>query len=353
MDLNLLTALDALLDEGGVGAAADRLHLSQPAMSRTLSRIRKATGDQILVRSGREMLPTPYAEQIRDEVHRIVTRAQAVLTPGDRVDPATLERTFTLQCNDVVAAALLPPLAAALTVRAPGVCLRLLPEAATTADELRRGRVDLQIADKAPDHADTRSATLFSDTLAAVGRRDLADEPGHDPATWEGLAAAPHVVVTRRGRTRDRIDDLLEARGLRRRVALTVPTLALALGAVAAQPLLTVVPATLTAPVLPAGLRAHPLPAVTPAVPAVLAWHARHDRDAAHRWLRGLVAEILGAVVGADAEADPGVAAVPDADAEPEASTDSRGTDSRADSRGTDPVPQRGTDPGRDSPRGR
>lgn len=92
---------------------------------------------------------------------------------------------------------------------------------------------------------------------------------------------------------------------------------------------------------LPAGLRAHPLPAVTPAVPAVLAWHARHDRDAAHRWLRGLVAEILGAVVGAGADADPGVAAAPDVDAEPEAGTDSRGTD---------PVPQRGTDPGRDSP---
>jgi DNA-binding transcriptional LysR family regulator len=337
MDLNLLTALDALLDEGGVGAAADRLHLSQPAMSRTLSRIRKATGDQILVRSGREMLPTPYAEQIREEVHRIVTRAQAVLTPAERVDPATLERTFTLQCNDVVAAALLPPLAAALTGRAPGVCLRLLPEAATTADELRRGRVDLQIADKAPDHADTRSATLFADTLAAVGRRDLADDPGRDPATWQGLAAAPHVVVTRRGRTRDRIDDLLEARGLRRRVAFTVPTLALALGAVAAQPLLTVVPATLTAPVLPADLRAYPLPGETPAVPAVLAWHARHDRDAAHRWLRGLIAETLVALVGAGAPAEPGRLSGPDP--EPEAE---RGTEPEVE---TEPEAERGTEP--------
>ena len=82
MDLNLLTALDALLDKRGVGAAADRLHLSQPAMSRTLGRIRRATGDQILVRSGRSMLLTPYAEEIQHEVHQLVVRAQSVLAPA-------------------------------------------------------------------------------------------------------------------------------------------------------------------------------------------------------------------------------------------------------------------------------
>ncbi|WP_202233847.1 LysR family transcriptional regulator [Actinacidiphila reveromycinica] len=285
MDLNLLTALDALLDERSVGGAADRLHLSQPAMSRTLSRIRRATGDEILVRSGREMLPTPYAEQVREEVHRLVTRAQAVLTPNAEVDPATLERTFTLQCNDVVAGALLPRLAAVLAETAPGVCLRLLAEGPTTTDELRRGLVDLQITDSATDHADTRRTTLFADHLAAVGRRDLP----HDPSDWAGFAALPHVVVSRRGRTRDRIDDLLDTRHLRRHVAFTVPTLALALGVVAAHPMIAVAPAALTAEVLPAGLRTYPLPAPAPPVPAVLAWHARHDRDAAHRWLRTLV----------------------------------------------------------------
>jgi DNA-binding transcriptional LysR family regulator len=93
LDLNLLTALDALLDERGVGAAADRLHLSQPAMSRTLSRIRRATGDPILVRSGRTMLPTPYAEQIRDEVHQLVTRAQTVLGASGRCGKTARRQT--------------------------------------------------------------------------------------------------------------------------------------------------------------------------------------------------------------------------------------------------------------------
>ncbi|MBY8885449.1 LysR family transcriptional regulator [Streptomyces sp. PTM05] len=290
MDLNLLIALDALLDEGGVGAAADRLHLSQPAMSRTLGRIRKATGDPILVRSGREMLPTPYAERIRDEVHQIVTRAQTVLTPTTRIDPAALDRTFTLQCNDVVADALLTRLAARLTATAPGVRLRFLGEAVTTVDELRRGHVDFQITDTAPPHAETRSATVLTDTLAVAGHHDLP----RDPSTWEGFAALPHIVVSRRGRVHDRIDDLLDRRGLRRRVAFTVPTLALALRTMTvAADLITVAPRTLAGPALPPASRLYPLPAPTPAVPAVLAWHARHDRDPAHGWMRELITRTL------------------------------------------------------------
>jgi DNA-binding transcriptional LysR family regulator len=292
LDLNLLTALDALLDEGGVGAAADRLHLSQPAMSRTLGRIRQATGDQILVRAGREMLPTPYAEQIREEVHQLVTRAQAVLTPTAAVEPATLERTFTIQCNDVIAGALLPALAADLIESAPGVRLRFLGETATTADELRRGQVDVRITDAAPEHADTRSVTVLTDDLAVVGRRDLP----YDPSTWDGLVALPHIVISRRGRTHDRIDDLLSARHLRRRVVFAVPTLALALCAVAGRDLVTVAPRMLAGRALPPALRTYALPVPTPAVPAVLAWHARHDRDAAHRWLRTLITDALTAI---------------------------------------------------------
>lgn len=292
LDLNLLVALDALLEERSVGAAADRLHLSQPAMSRALGRIRKATGDEILVRSGRTMLPTPHADQIRDEVHQLVVRAQVVLSPTAEVDPATLERTFTLQCNDVVADALLPLLVGRLLTAAPGVCLRMLGEADTTVDELRSGHVDLRITDETPPHADTRSQTLLTDTLVVVGRHDLP----HDPSTWAGFAALPHAVVSRRGRTRGRIDDLLEARNLRRRVTITVPTLALALRTVADHHLITLAPALLGGQALQAPLRAYPLPAdatAVPAVPAVLAWHARHDRDAAHRWLRTLVADAL------------------------------------------------------------
>src|ERR1700727_1713040 len=121
VDFNLLIALDALLEENSVAAAADRLHLSPPAMSRTLSRIRRATGDDILVRSGRAMTPTPRALELREETRELVRRAAAVLTPARTLDLATLARVFTICGHDALAGALAPPLTAAIGAAAPGV----------------------------------------------------------------------------------------------------------------------------------------------------------------------------------------------------------------------------------------
>lgn len=292
--MNLLVALDVLLDERSVSAAADRLHLSQPAMSRTLGRIRRATGDEILVRSGRTMLPTPYAEQIRAEVRQLVVRAQFIFTPSAELELSTLDRTFTLQCNDVIAAALIPRLAARITATAPGVCLRVLGEADTTVDELRRGNADLQLTDQADHPADVRSMVVSTDTVATVARRDLPA----DPTTMDGFAALPHVVISRRGRRRNRLDDLLAEHGLHRHVAVTVPTAAMALRIVATTPLLAVAPVRMTAGQLGDALRVYPLPVPTPEIPAVLAWHTRHDRDPAHRWLRTTIADTLAAITG-------------------------------------------------------
>src|SRR5919199_290295 len=103
LDLNLLTALDALLEEGSVTGAAERLRLSAPAVSRTLGRIRRLTGDDILVRTGRTMTPTPYALAVREQVGDLVRQANAVLAPRRELDLATLTRTFTLRCHDAIA----------------------------------------------------------------------------------------------------------------------------------------------------------------------------------------------------------------------------------------------------------
>lgn len=289
LDLNLLTALDALLDERSVGGAATRLHVTQPAMSRTLARLRRATGDEILVRSGRVMLPTPFAEEIRDEVHQLVTRAQTIFVPAAEVDLTTLDRTFSLQCNDAIASALMPRLTARLVTAAPGVCLRLLGEADTTVDELRRGNVDIQLTDETVHPADVRSQVVMTDTLATIARADLEV----DPRTLEGLAALPHVVISRRGRRRNQMDDILEAHGLRRHVAAVVPTLAVALQTVAEAPVVTAAPALLARSRLLEGLCSYPFPVPTTEIPAVMAWHARHDRDSAHRWLRETIIDVL------------------------------------------------------------
>src|SRR4051812_16000358 len=110
VDLNLLTALDALLEEGSVAGTAARLRLSAPAMSRTLGRIRRATGDQILVRTGRTMTPTPHALALQAEVHALVHAATAVLSRDGDLDVAAIDRTFTLQCHDSVVTAIGPAL---------------------------------------------------------------------------------------------------------------------------------------------------------------------------------------------------------------------------------------------------
>src|ERR1700759_4843186 len=220
VDLNLLVALNALLEEGSVGGAADRLNLSQPAMSRTLARIRRATGDQILVRSGRGMLPTPYAEEVRSHVRALVEQARGVLSPVREVDPAVLERTFTLRCHDAVIDAAGPAITAAGRAAGPGVRLRFLAEAAGDTDDLRAGRVDLEIHAWSGSAArpDLRSEVVGAGTLvvamraghpiATGARTGTGSGTGTGTLTPEAYAAAEHVVVSRRGRLRDQVDDL-------------------------------------------------------------------------------------------------------------------------------------------------
>jgi len=123
LDLNLLAALDVLLEERSVRGAAQRLHLSEPAMSRTLGRIRKALGDPILVRAGRQMVPTPHALAVRAEVSAVVERARALFAPGRDADVRTLRRTLTIIGPDTIGAALAPALFARAAAEAPGTTM--------------------------------------------------------------------------------------------------------------------------------------------------------------------------------------------------------------------------------------
>lgn len=297
-DLNLLTALDALLEEGGVTAAADRLHLSAPAMSRTLGRLRRATGDEILVRTGRTMTPTPRALALREEVHALVHRAHAVLAPEGELDLAALERTFTLRCHDALATALGPRLVTAVVAAAPGVRLRILPEGSADDHDLRRGDVDLEVGAGTPALPDVRSETLGHGRLVVAAGPGLPD--GGTGLTVERYAAALHVTVSRRGRLRDPVDEALAALGLARRVVAAAPTTAAALQMARDAGVLVVVPEHACRPALEApGLRALAVPLDLAPVPVVQSWHQRYDGDPAHRWLRGVVRGILRADLAA------------------------------------------------------
>ncbi|GAA2629128.1 LysR family transcriptional regulator [Streptomyces vastus] len=284
LDLNLLTVLDALLEEGSVMGAARRLHLSSPAVSRTLGRLRAVTGDDILVRTGHSMAPTPYAVSVREDVARLVRQAHELLSPIRELNLAELERTFTIQCHDAVAASLVPVLVGRIQQRASGVQLRVLAENRVDTDDLRHGRVDLELGGGRPTQPEFRSEPLGDDRLVVAMRADHPCAAALDLASY---AAQPHVVISRRGRLTAPIDDALAAEGLRRRVVAAVATVPTALQIAARSDALVTCTAILGRPLIEAfGLVARPLPIESPAATINCNWHQRYDSDPAHAWLR-------------------------------------------------------------------
>ncbi|NEB80884.1 LysR family transcriptional regulator [Streptomyces sp. SID14478] len=295
LDLNLLTALDALLEEGSVAGAAARLHVTSPAMSRTLGRIRKATGDQILVRTGRTMAPTTRALAMRSHVHALVLQAHELLSARQELDLAALGRVFTVRWHDALTAACGTALITAVHHEAPGVQLRLTTESGTDDAELRRGEVDLESSSSPPTLPDIRHRLIGTDRLIVALR------PGHPfaegPLSLERYAAAEHVTVSRRGNLRDPVDDALTTHGLERRVVAAGPTAAFALQLALETDLLVTLPDAVTRTTRKRlGLISLPPPLTLPDAPLYLLWHQRYDNDRAHAWLRDLATEIVQAL---------------------------------------------------------
>ncbi|WP_230419820.1 LysR family transcriptional regulator [Catenulispora pinistramenti] len=294
LDLNLLAALDALLEEGSVAGAADRLHVTAPAMSRSLGRIRRTTGDQILVRTGRTMTPTPYAIAVRAQVHALLQQVQGVLAPSRELDLPALERTFTLRWHDSLVALGGPALLAAVREQAPGVRLRFIAESSTDNPGLRRGEVDLEANANPPTAPDVRGERVAETDQVVVVRRGHPLGDGREALTAERYAAADHLAVSRRGNLTGGIDDVLAGLGLARRVVATAPTEATALEFVRGSDLVVTAPESTTRrPVADLGLLALALPLDLRPAPVFLSWHQRYDTDRAHAWLRELARTAL------------------------------------------------------------
>lgn len=289
IDLNLLAALDVLLRERSVTRAALKLRLSTSAMSRTLSRIREALGDPVLVPAGRAMVLTPHAEAIAEQVHALSAGARAVLRPPQPVDPRRMEREFTIRANEAFTQLYAAKLSAAVSAVAPGVRLRFVPKPDKDIGPLRDGTVDIEIGVISDDGGELRAQTLYRDTYVGIARvgHPLFDQP----ATPERLCDWGHVVFARRRNRPGPADEALAALGLSRRVAVIVPGFPAVIAVVSASDLLGLVPrsACLALPGYEMALFEPPIP--MPELVISQIWHPRMDADAGHRWLRAMVFE--------------------------------------------------------------
>ncbi len=292
-DLNLLITLDVLLAEGSVARAARRLRLSPSAMSRALARLREATGDPLLVRAGRALVPTPRALELRERVGGLVQEAVAILRPADALDLSRLVRTFTLRTSEGFVENVGPELIARIGAEAPGVRLRFLTKSDRESVPLRDGSVDLEtgVVGQAMG-PEIRTLVLFQDSFVGVVR------PGHPLTEGEvtpaRYAAGRHILVSRRGLEEGPVDAALEPLGLRREIATMAGGFSAALALARRSDLIATVPERHTG-CLRAGLHSFPLPVAVPSVRLSLLWHPRLDADPAHRWLRALVRDACNA----------------------------------------------------------
>jgi DNA-binding transcriptional LysR family regulator len=291
-DLNLIVVLDALLDEASVSRASERVGLTTPATSRALARLRAMLGDELLVRAGREMVRTPYAEQIRDRVRFTARESLAVLEPAQPARLEHLARELVVRCSDAVGAVLASALEQSARSEAPRVRLRFVHEGDEDAAALREGGVDLEVGVIAHVEPELRVSSLARDRFVAVARR------GHPIASGsvsvEAYAAARHLAVSRRGRATGPIDDALAACGASRTVASVVPDFLTALHVVSRSDLVAAMPSRLVEALgSPLEVVAIDLPVATPEIPIGMSWHPRMDRYLAHRWLRDRVASAI------------------------------------------------------------
>ncbi|EHN8826117.1 TPA: LysR family transcriptional regulator [Enterobacter bugandensis] len=296
-DFNLLVALDVLLAEASVAGTARRLNLSTSAMSRTLSRLREVTGDPILVRAGRQMVLTPWAEATRDRARSAVHEARAVLQPStETLNVERMERLFTIRANDGFVVAFGPLLIAAVAAVAPDVCIRFSPKPEKTSRYLREGLVDLEIGVQSNMGPEIRLQRLFQDRFVGAVRQ------GHPLASLssvslEDYVAWGHVVASPDGSLHGFVDEALAERGMKRKMASVVPGFPTALSVAMVSDLVAMVPALylLNQP-MTERVHVFELPFKTRSITVSQMWHPRMEKDPAHRWLREKVLEVCRAV---------------------------------------------------------
>lgn len=302
VDLNLLTVFRALDEARSVTRAAKALGVSQPALSHALRRLREAFDDAMFVRTPSGMVPTPRAETLAPIIRETLARVERdILGRGDAFRPETLTRTFRVQATDFVEALLVPKLLETLRIAAPSVSVSLVPTQfgrfgpTLPREPLFSGACDLAIAGYSSDLPDGfYQQRLFVDRFACAVRKGHPRIAAKRKLTLDTYCEIPHVLIAPGGELRGAVDRALDRVRRTRRVAVGVS------GFLVAGFIVSRTDAVLTAPSRLIALLAESLslamfepPIALTQVQVVQAWHARNHEDAAHKWLRETLRELL------------------------------------------------------------
>ena len=294
IDLNLLKPLQALLTTASVTKAADAINLSQPAMSRALDRLRYVLKDPLLVRSGRGMVLTPRAEELKEPVKDALAHVAQVLAPSV-FDPGDATQEFRIMAPDYVAQLIMPELFARLSDIAPNVKLTLENLSDETLTDLQKGKIDLGfgVVDDGPMLENVASQALFEDRQVCLMRK------GHPLVQSrfgiKEYAEASHALLSITGRGNGRIDDVLADHGLSRAITLRVSNFLTIGSFIESSDLIITVPAKLADQIMTPHLVTRPLPRKlqTPGFTVSQIWHERFTKDPAHQWLRRMVKQVV------------------------------------------------------------
>jgi len=292
VDLNLLAVFNQLLVERRVSKVAENLGLTQPAISNALARLRKLLGDELFLRTPGGMEPTPFADQLAEPVAYALGMIHSALNQRSTFDPAVSERVFTVGMTDIGEIYFLPSLMERLAAAAPRLSLSTVRNTAVNLrDEMSAGHVDLAIGLLPQLKGGFYQRRLFKQRYVCMFRK--AHRLDKRKISLQEFSAAEHVVVVSAGTGHGKVDELLERSGIERKVRLTVPHF-VAIGHILhSTNMVATVPERLAQRMVePFGLSYVSHPAALPEVAINVFWHAKHHKDPANQWLRGLLFEM-------------------------------------------------------------
>ncbi|MDQ6702465.1 MAG: LysR family transcriptional regulator [Pseudomonadota bacterium] len=300
-DLNLLRAFKLLVEERSVTRAAEKLFVSQPAMSHVLCKLRRQLDDPILVKTSAGMIPTARARALLEPIRTVLTEVEHIIQPPEEFSPAISQKRFVIATSDYVEFTLFLPLIKSFNKRAPNIEIHVRHQINKLAEiEIEEDHIDLVILFDSilniPSNICHRK--LFDDRIVCIARQDHHEFTGNI-MSFEQFISSRHMLISPRGTGTGLIDDYLAVRGLTRKVSLIVPNFLSAPWIVANTDLVLSLPLRIAEQfVRLAPLKILPLPIDLPIYDLIMVWHPRQEKEPAHQWLRREILEICRKMTG-------------------------------------------------------